>query len=234
MVTTEDLFNCPGWQAINRIGAFSNMHNIFQQNHSELMELLIRIQNDVQLSKDTIQLIWVHLEQRVFNYLSSAYALEEHARKMMAFYEEKKIYLDYKKTIKSYFEHDSLSQFIKWLRNHQIHCRITPMIFTHTGESVNIVFLSEELLKANKDRKWNVDAEKYIKNSGTEINLIKTIFEYTNKINSFYMWLYRELSKYHIKDLQEKDKIAKSLGMDIKKWKIILEIRFHRCIFLLS
>ena len=89
-------------------------------------------------------------------------------------------------------------------------------MFVHTGEAVNIVFLSEELLKANKDRKWNPDAEKYIKNSGAEINLIKTIFEYTNKINSFYMWLYEELSKYHINDLQEKDKIAKALGIDIK------------------
>ena len=67
MATLDDLFNCPGWQATNRIGSFSNMHNIFQQNHLELNNLLTKIQDDIQLTKGTIKETWEHLEQRVFN-----------------------------------------------------------------------------------------------------------------------------------------------------------------------
>ena len=95
MATVYDLFNCAGWQAMNRIGTFSNMHNIFQQNHLELNNLLIKVQDDIQLSNGTIKETWEHLEQRVFNYLSSASALENHARKMMKFYDGKNVYLEY-------------------------------------------------------------------------------------------------------------------------------------------
>ena len=36
MVTRDDLFNCVGWQAINRMGILAEMHNVFQQNYLEL------------------------------------------------------------------------------------------------------------------------------------------------------------------------------------------------------
>lgn len=140
MPTLDDLINCAGWQAVNRIRTFSNMHNIFQQNHLELNNLLIKIQHDIQLSNGTIKETWKHLEQRVFNYLSSASALENPARKMMKFYDGKGVYLEYSKKIKLYFEEDPLSQFTKKLRNYQNHCKITPITFSHTGKSLSVVF----------------------------------------------------------------------------------------------
>lgn len=208
MTDMEDLFKCAGWQAINRIGAFTNMHNIFQQNHLELKDLLIRIQNDLQLSKETIQLTWAHLEQRVFNYLSSAYA-----RKMMDFYKEKKIYLQYNEKINIIFKEDPLSQFIKKLRNYQIHNKITPMTFSYTTDSMSVVFLSRDLLENKND--WNEKAKEFIKKSRSEVGLLNVISEYTNKIDTFYTWLYEELGKYHQKDFKQKNNIERRLGLPV-------------------
>ena len=89
------------------------------------------------------------------------------------------------------------------------------MTFSHTGKSLSIVFLSEELLKNTDD--WNTEAENFIKSSGTEIKLLGIVSEYTNKVNSFYMWLYKELLEYHAEDFRQKDMLAKRLGINIKE-----------------
>ena len=41
----QELFESNGWQAINRIGAFAEMHHIFLQNYQDLMNIITKIQN---------------------------------------------------------------------------------------------------------------------------------------------------------------------------------------------
>lgn len=83
MTTQEDVFNCAGWKAINRMGLLATMHHIFRQNYIDLEVLLRKIHDDINMSQETFQELHIHLSQYVFNLLASSTALTDHARRLI-------------------------------------------------------------------------------------------------------------------------------------------------------
>ena len=88
----EIIFNCSGWKAIQRAGAMINMHHIFRQNYSDLEQLLKKIHDDINVTKEVNQASFIHLEQYIFNYLASSSALIDLSRKMMDNYKNTELY----------------------------------------------------------------------------------------------------------------------------------------------
>ena len=42
MLNQDDLFNCVGWQATNRIGLLTEMFHVFKTNYDELQALFTK------------------------------------------------------------------------------------------------------------------------------------------------------------------------------------------------
>ena len=214
MATQEELFNHPGWQACNRLGAFANMHNIFLENYNQFKGLCDKLKYNESLSNEFKKEIFMHLERYIFNYLSSASALIEHSRHLTSFYKDTDFYTEYDKRIKNVFEKNDLALFIKKLRNYQVHVGLPcPYIVASQKDtkSWDIVFISQELLDKKND--WNLESKKFINTCGKEIILNDVFYQYTNLVNSFYLWVYEELKKYHKDELIEKERIEKELGI---------------------
>lgn len=52
MVTKENIFNSKGWKLINKVSSIFSMHHIFRQNYSDLEQLLVKIHNDIFITKE--------------------------------------------------------------------------------------------------------------------------------------------------------------------------------------
>lgn len=213
-ITKETLFNCEGWKATNRLGIIATTHNIVIQNHIILKELLEKIHNN----PDTYSQEEIHLSQYIFNFLSSTAALIDHSRRIMKFYTDTDIYNDYKYKSDENFAKNPLAQFIKKLRNYNAHYETPfpyPTISKQNNNSLDIVLDTQELLKCPEA--WDNLSKQYIEQCGNEINILEMCNNYNNLINQFYSWLYNELKSYHKKDLEEKNNIAKQLGLSMPK-----------------
>ncbi len=216
MTTQEDVFNCAGWKALNRMGIFATMHHIFRQNYIDLEMLLKRIHNDTNMSQETFQEQHIHLSQYIFNFLASSTALTDHARRLIGFYEKTDLHKEYQQKIKESFADNKLAQFIHKLRNYQTHYQLEfpyPVRSLDDNKSWDVVFVSNDFLK--HPEQWNVLSKQFIEESGQEINLNKIFAEYSKLIDTFYMWLYTELQIYHQKDFGEREKLIKESGLEI-------------------
>lgn len=201
MAKQEELFNHPGWLASKRLGYLANMHHIFLQNYLILKELLVRIYNDESFSAQTYQEFDQHMQQYLFNFLSASAALTDNCRKMMSVYKETNLFNEYNAKIDEIFKKNSLSAFIKDLRNYQTHNKIdipTPVRSLKDHKSIDIIFISAELLKENNQ--WTVSSKKFMEKCGAEISILPLINEYNDMINLFYNWLYLRLKQYHHND----------------------------------
>mgnify|MGYP000006627649 FL=1 len=216
MTTQEDVFNCAGWKALNRMGIFATMHHIFRQNYIDLEMLLKRIHDDTNMSQETFQEQHIHLSQYIFNFLASSTALTDHARRLIGFYEKIDLHKEYQQKIKESFADNKLAQFIHKLRNYQTHYQLEfpyPVRSLDDNKSWDVVFVSNDFLK--HPEQWNVLSKQFIEESGQEINLNKIFAEYSKLIDTFYMWLYTELQIYHQKDFEKREKLIKESGMEI-------------------
>lgn len=224
MSTTEKFFSHPGWLASKRLGYLANMHHIFLQNYLILEELLIRIHNNEHFSTHTYQEFDKHMQQYLFNFLSSASALTDNCRKMMSFYEETDFYNEYNAKIDEIFKKNFISSFIKDLRNYQTHNKIeipTPVRSLTDNKSIDVIFISDELLKENY--KWTTASKKFMQECGFEISLLPVIKEYNNMVNIFYYWLYKRLKEYHRDDFIELKKVIQSQEKDQFNFDILID-----------
>lgn len=215
MLNQDDLFNCVGWQATNRIGLLTEMFHVFKTNYDELQALFAKIHNDIQVSKETYKEAWNHLPQRIFNYLSASAALIEQTRRMMQFYVGQAIYTEYKQKIFDVFESNKCAKFVKKLRNYQTHFQIEypyPVRSLDDNKSWDIVLISDELLKHPDE--WDKPSKEFIQACGNEINLNKVFAEYTKLVYSLYTWLFDQLVRCHEKDFVEKKYLEKQLNMN--------------------
>lgn len=221
MVTENEVFNCAGWQAINRISSLSHIHNVFFQNGLELHNLLNEIHNDAQVSQDTQEKVFYHLQQKIFNYLAASSALTDNARRFMKYYKGTIFYKEYEKKVIELFQNNKLSHFIRNLRNYQTHFELVfpyPVRSLEDDKHWDVVLISAELLKHKEE--WNLEAKEFIKDCGKEVNLTQTFAEYTNIINAFYLWLYTKFSEYHKDDLIERDQLIKLAKLQSPEQKI--------------
>lgn len=142
--------------------------------------------------------------------------MTDHARRLINFYEETDLYKKYQQKIKESFVDNKLVQFIHKLRNYQTHYQLEfpyPVRSLDDNKSWDVVFVSSDFLK--HPEQWNAQSKQFIEESGQEINLNKVFAEYYKLIDTFYMWLYRELQIYHEKDFEEREKLIKEIGMEI-------------------
>ena len=128
------LFNSPGWKAVERMGCLASMHHIFSQNYSDLNILIIKIQNDRNVSQEIYQEAQQHLDQYVFNFLSSAMALVDNCRSIMSYYNNTILYQEYQEKVNQKFLECPLHSFIKQFRNFQTHFRLCPISSIRVGE----------------------------------------------------------------------------------------------------
>lgn len=218
MVTKENIFNSKGWKLINKVSSIFSMHHIFRQNYSDLEQLLVKIHNDIFITKEVNQAIFVHLEQYIFNFLASASALTDLSRKTMNYYKGTDLYEKYQKMIKETFGND-LSQFIRNLRNYQTHYQL---VFPYTVKNLednrmwDVVLISKDLMM-HPDQ-WNYGAKNFINKNGEEININKVFAQYSRLVDAFYMWLYAKLDEYHKDDIKERNYLVKMVNIDIPEF----------------
>ena len=209
------LFNSPGWKAVERMGSLASMHHIFSQNYSDLNILIIKIQNDRNVSQEIYQEAQQHLDQYVFNFLSSPMALVDNCRSIMSYYNNTILYQEYQEKVNQKFLKCPLHSFIKQFRNFQTHFRLCPISSIRVGEGKEwkTVLFCEDLLKY--PNQWNILAKQYIEKCGQEINIKDAFSEYNNLIDNFYHWLYGKLKEFHKDEILERNRLIEETGINI-------------------
>lgn len=208
----EKLFKSNGWQAINRIGAFAEMHHIFIQNYQDLMNIISQIQNPQKAYNLRVELMLNKVNKYIFNFISSAMALRDNSNEMIKEYQNTTLGKSIEENIKKFFANNLEIAFIQKYRNIHTHKRL---VIAYLSDDDKILWDKQSLLEVSQD--WNTLSKKYINNCGENVslkNLFETYFEITN---NFYNWLYPELLKWHKQDALETINIASKLKETLPK-----------------
>ncbi len=203
----EIVFKTNGWQAINRLGILNENYHTLILNYRELMNEIVQIQ----LAQEPFVLLFnnQNLNRYIFNFLASTSALIDSCRNVMSFYENTSIYEHYKQRVKDQFSNNSITVFIKDLRNYQMHYKITFPCLSHKEE---VSFEAYELKQYNN---WTKLSKEFIKEQGDFI-VLKPLFEaYFKMLEPFYMNIYSELTKYHQQDFKETIELSAKINMPI-------------------
>ena len=101
----QELFESNGWQAINRIGAFAEMHHILLQNYQDLMNIISKIQNPQLEYSKRVDLMLNNINQYIFNFISAAMALRDNTNEMAKFYDNTNLGNSIKENTQKIFAH---------------------------------------------------------------------------------------------------------------------------------
>lgn len=210
----EQLMQCKGWQAINRMGAFNEMYYTMIENYRELVYEIVRIQNSPQSIVELVEN--KKLTRCVFNFLASVKALTDNCYKMMQFYKGTDLYDKYKNKIDGLLANNPMIAFIQKLRNHQTHFKLE---FPELSNSNEVIFATQQLLKYPEQ--WNKLSKEYMQQCGDEIVLKILCEDYFKLMEHFNMWLYEELKEFHRQDFEEYKLLAAKCNMPIPKTTIM-------------
>lgn len=208
----QELFESNGWQAINRIGAFAEMHHIFLQNYQDLMNIISKIQNPQLKYSKRVDLMLNNINQYIFNFISAAMALRDNTNEMAKFYDNTNLGNSIKENTQKIFAHNLEIAFVQKYRNIHTHKRL---IIAYLSDDDKILWDTECLFKISDE--WNSLSKKYISNCGESIYLEELFVKYFQTTNYFYNWLYPELLKWHKNDALETIKIATKLNKPLPK-----------------
>lgn len=208
----EKLMSCKGSQAINRMGALAEMHNILSYNYNDLTNHIKELSYLPPDYQEIILLPLDRLKQYIFNFFMATTALRDNCRRLMGNYKGSHLKKEYDEKIKIF--HCDLVRFVEDLRNNHTHAQpARPMIVKDKKHIPlwNIVFLTPDLLK--NSMKWSTGAKTYMQTQGNEIRIYDVCLEYYRLVDQFYFWLYKELKKHHQKDLEERNKMMEDFGI---------------------
>ncbi len=206
-IKEEIVFKSNGWQAINRIGILNENYHTLILNYSELMNEIAR----VQLAHEPFLLLFnnQNLNRYIFNFLASTSALIDSCRNVMGFYKDTTIYKIYKEKVQEQFSNNSITVFIKDLRNYQMHYKIA---FLCLSKEEKVSFETYELKQYSK---WTKSSKEFMEKQGDFI-ILKPLFEvYFKILEPFYMEIYSMLLKYHKQDFKETIELAAKINMPI-------------------
>lgn len=201
------VFKSKGWQAVNRMGIFTETYHSLILNYRDLMNEIVKIES----YEKPILLLFnnPNLNRYIFNFLATTSALIEAYRSAMKFYENTEIYDYYKQEILTKFTNNSEVKFIKDLRNYQSHYKTANTCLSLEGK---VSFETYEFLQYSK---WTNLSKSFIATQGSFIQ-IKPLFEkYFKLIESFYMNIYTKLIQYHQDDFKETIQFASQTNMAI-------------------
>lgn len=209
----EQLMSCKGSQAINRMGALADMHNILSLNYNELIKHIEELSYMPPDCEEIIFLPLDHLKQYIFNFFMATTALRDNCRHLMGYYKGSDLKKEYNDKIKMFY--CDLVRFVEDLRNNHSHAQPARPIIVKDKNHIplwNIVFPTSDLLK--NSMKWSKEAKNYMKTQGNEIRIYDVCLEYYKLVDQFYFWLYRELKKHHQKDFEERNKMIEDFGIN--------------------
>lgn len=206
IVDEKILYQSSGWKSIGCIGRFAEMHHIFNQNSQILLNAISIVQDVNRPDKIKSKIFIDDLNTYVFNFISSAAALRDNARKLLKKYDDTDFGNLLNNYIKTNLSNCLEGSFIFKYRNIHTHSNLVSLYFTDDDK---VVWITEELLKISDE--WNTKFKKYMQDSGQYIYLDNLFKTYISQINSFYGWLYNELIKYHNKDILQTIDIAEKL-----------------------
>ena len=209
---SEELEAMPELERIRRIHVQQLNFFIFQRNTEELRELL-RFHSDV---KENFDILW-HEENRekqyalqreigrlLHNFTVAAMSLVDVTRRLYKRYGSE-LFPDYQARLDTDFVTDSLSRFVKDLRNYVAHYEAPPIVSV-----LNFSFGEEQSLESQialptqtllKYTDWSKPAKEYIARCGDKVVLDLAVSEYFEKVNQFYNWFYERLNEIHSEDI---------------------------------
>ncbi len=203
----EKVFNSAGWQAVNRIGILNENYHTLYLNYSDLIKEITRIET----AEKPIILLFnnPNLNRYIFNFLASTTALIDSCRNTMSFYKETELYENHQKNITQIFAKNKETQFIKDLRNYQMHYKV---IFPWLSKDEKV---SYEVYKLKEFSKWTQLSKEFI-NEQDEYIPIKPLFQrYFKLLEPFYLNIFTILVKHHQSDFIETYNMAAKIKMAI-------------------
>lgn len=207
----EQLFNCKGWLACNRIGHLAEMHHIFNENYNTLLNTIDEIREQY-FPKEIFFASHDRFKRHAFNFLMSATTLRDNCRRIINYYKETEIKREYEQKVKVF--QCSLVSFVEGLRNYNAHVSIIlPDIVKSpiNSQQWDIILMTPNLLQTNFN--WSTLARTYMKQYGPEINFKDLCLQYHIMIDQFYNWLYARLLAYHKEDFIAKERLIDKLGL---------------------
>ncbi len=209
----DELRRMPEYELYRSLKKLHSSIYIFDKNYSELHDMIAFLSRDPrarhlfwQRNQDQLESALIEVIRLLHNYVAAAQSLIDHTRRL-----HRKLsgtsakFKDYQVRIKSDFEHDTLSQFIKCLRQYCQHYKAPNINFTvnwvHT-EATETRTLNLLVADLRTFDGWSPPARKFLDAAGDRINIEEVTTLYRNKVTAFYQWFYSRQAEIHAEELK--------------------------------
>ena len=204
-----------GNKILGKLKHLSISQYTFNRNFSELINLIRIYEKDLSIwsieNRQKLDALQREFLRLLHNYLSSVYSLIQHTyvfRDNLKNDEFKKLYEEEAKK----FKVDEIMTFIQDLRTYTQHYKLpiskASISFERIDKDINKEMISkQELLLDKKEllkwEKWTAPSKKYLSNQTKDIKLKDLITDYYDKIQAFYLDLYKKVSLLYEKEIKE-------------------------------
>jgi hypothetical protein len=219
--THSELISMPEFKLRAQIESINIPIYIFDQNYAELKTLLdFFIDNPksipltFQRNRDKLDKVQLDILRRLHNFVEASVTLINHTRNYYNdLYGGSDSFPDYQSKVKTEFENDPLSQFIKGLRQYCQHYYSPNIVVEETffrnldgSDAIkkSVVLFKEKLMEFDG---WNATAKKYLEKYAKSIDVLEFVEAYRNKVIEFYTWFLerqKEIHKTELALIQEK------------------------------
>lgn len=218
---SHELDSMPEYKLELKIKALDRSRYIFNQNYSQLRQLLL-------IEKDTEKAIklWdvkneyahnayrLEVTRLLHNFVASVKSLIDHSRTLYKdIYEKGNRFPDYPIEVKKRFAENPLAQFVEDLRDYCLHYQLPPIFssMTYTRETQKMESTTRlDVTALEKSFKWSSLSKEYIEeqknkirlssnkfNKDISINLLAIIEEYYSLVIDFHNWLLTHQRQIH-------------------------------------
>ena len=233
----NEIYSMPEYKLWQRLQAFNTSIYIFDKNFTELRDLITFLLNDPNSetfrgirNEDKLRKLQIDIIRRLHNFVAASLSLIDHTRNLYEkLYFGNNRFPEYQARIDNEFVKDSLSQFVKCLRQYCQHYRPPDIGFyvsvsnTEEGmiERKKIILLLEDLKTFDS---WNSAAKKYMNSQKEYIDILEVTTCYQEKVMVFYQWFQSRQTEIHSDEL----KLFKIKQTELTL--LILEGRVNACL----
>lgn len=215
----KEIESSPGWKIHQQRKAIEISFLIYEGNFQDVCAVLAYMGNFsnavkvlAQGNETQRQKVDLDLRRKLFNCLSSAFALIDHTRKFIKGYSSNPDFVaEYQKRVDKNFAKSELHRFFQDYRNYVHHYAI-PLL-THTlqfgrdiGESYTCGMQKKDLLRWNQ---WSKLAKSWIDKQPDNIPIEENIKAHHQEIANFYTWFLSQILHIHGQDIEKANELIR-------------------------
>ncbi|CAG0964418.1 hypothetical protein ANRL3_01091 [Anaerolineae bacterium] len=214
----QELLDMPEFQIHSSIQELNTSIYIFEENYNDLRRLVNFLAVDSRSehllllrNRHKLKSVLTDIIRLLHNYVAAAQSLIDHTRRLnRKLNSNSEKFAEYNTRVEIEFVKDSLSQFVKDLRQYCQHYRapnleITVRTSDKTGGATKTINLLTDDLRSYE--RWSPLAKEYLNTAGEKVNIMEVATAYKAKVIRFYDWFRFHIETIHAVELRRlKDK----------------------------